>query len=390
MAQTVKNPPAMQKTWVWSLRQEDPLEKGMVAHSSVLAWRIPWTDGCGQMFFLSQNGDLVLISKRWNSCVNNWSAPSSLLWNHVNAYACGPSFSHVQLSVTPWTVACQAPLSMGFSRQEYWSGLPLPSPPNLPDPGIELSPLTPHLLQCQAYSLPPCHFHAPLTKREHTNLESWTFIWISSWELSLMIHVLDEEKSSHAGWCYFDYMVTNLKRDFGATLSAILFSWSIHTGVLWDEDFLSSAQFGRSVLSDSLWPHELPHARPPCPSPTPGVHRNSCPFSRWYHPTISSSVTPCSCPQSFPASGSLQMSQLFAAGGQSIDFLSPLKSLISFTFSWPPGLPSPRKIKENREENVFDRQPLPLPEQEAHLCPLTSTPVSHRAPVVLMLPSFHL
>ena len=56
---------------VRSLGQEDSVEKEVAAHSSTLAWRIPWTDGCGQMFFLSQNGDLVLISKRWNSCVNN-------------------------------------------------------------------------------------------------------------------------------------------------------------------------------------------------------------------------------------------------------------------------------------------------------------------------------
>ena len=72
-------------------------------------------------------------------------------------------------------------------------------------------------------------------------------------------------------------------------------------------------------MSDSLWPHGLQHARPPCPSRTPGVYSNSCPLSRWCHPTISSSVVPfSSCLQSFPASGSFQMSQLFASGGQSI------------------------------------------------------------------------
>ena len=65
--------------------------------------------------------------------------------------------------------------------------------------------------------------------------------------------------------------------------------------------------------------HELQHARPPCPSPTPGVHPNPCPLSWWCHPTISSSVIPfSSCLQSFPGSGSFQMSQLFASGGQSI------------------------------------------------------------------------
>ena len=81
----------------------------------------------------------------------------------------------------------------------------------------------------------------------------------------------------------------------------------------------SSVQFSHSVVSDSLWPHELQHASPPCPSPTPRAYPNSCPLSRWCHPTIPSSVVPfSSCPQSFPSSGSFQMSQLFTSGGQSI------------------------------------------------------------------------
>ena len=75
---------------------------------------------------------------------------------------------------------------------------------------------------------------------------------------------------------------------------------------------VSSVQFSHSVVSDSLWPHEPQHARPPCPSPTPRVHPNSCPLSQWCHPTILSSVIPfSSLPQSFPASGSSQMSQLY-------------------------------------------------------------------------------
>ena len=81
----------------------------------------------------------------------------------------------------------------------------------------------------------------------------------------------------------------------------------------------SSVQFSPSVMSDSLWPHESQHARPPCLPPTPRVHPNSCTSSRWCHPGISSSVIPfSSCPQSLPASGSFPMSQLFAWGGQSI------------------------------------------------------------------------
>ena len=80
-----------------------------------------------------------------------------------------------------------------------------------------------------------------------------------------------------------------------------------------------SYQFSRSVVSDSLWPHEPQHARPPCPSPTPRVYPNPCPSSQWCHLVISSSVIPfSSCPQSLPALGSFPMSQLFAWGGQSI------------------------------------------------------------------------
>ena len=90
-------------------------------------------------------------------------------------------------------------------------------------------------------------------------------------------------------------------------------------------------------MSDSLRPHELQHARPPCPSPTPGVHPDPCPLSRWCHPTISSSVIPSSyCPQSFQASGSFQMSQLFASGGQSIGVSASKSVLPMNTQDWSP------------------------------------------------------
>ena len=81
---------------------------------------------------------------------------------------------------------------------------------------------------------------------------------------------------------------------------------------------ISSVQFICSVMSDSLWAHGLQHARPPCPSPTPGVYSNSCPLSQWCYQTISSSVFPFSCLQSFPESESFPVSQLFASGVQSI------------------------------------------------------------------------
>ena len=87
--------------------------------------------------------------------------------------------------------------------------------------------------------------------------------------------------------------------------------------ILWE--WVWWVQFSCSVMSDSLRPHGLQHARLPCPSLTPRVYSNSCPLSQWYHPTISSSVIPfSSCLQSFPASRSFQTSQLFASGGQSI------------------------------------------------------------------------
>ena len=90
---------------------------------------------------------------------------------------------------------------------------------------------------------------------------------------------------------------------------------------------ISSVQFSCSVVTDS-WRPQLQHARPPCPSPTPGVYSNSCPLSQWYHPSISSSVVPfSSCPQSFPASGSFPMSQFFTSGGQSIG-VSALTSVL--------------------------------------------------------------
>ena len=82
--------------------------------------------------------------------------------------------------------------------------------------------------------------------------------------------------------------------------------------------YISLVQFSRSIVSNSLWPHGQQHARPPCPSPTPRACSNSCPWSQWCHPAISSSVIPFSSSlQSFPASGSFPMSQLFARGGQS-------------------------------------------------------------------------
>ena len=99
----------------------------------------------------------------------------------------------------------------------------------------------------------------------------------------------------------------------------------------------SSVQFSRSVMSDSLRPHESQHARPPCPSPTPGVHSDSRPSSQWCHPAISSSVVPfSSCPQSLPASKSFPMSQLVAWCTQSTGVSALASFLPKKSQSWSP------------------------------------------------------
>ena len=99
----------------------------------------------------------------------------------------------------------------------------------------------------------------------------------------------------------------------------------------------SSVQFSQSVVSSSLQPHELQHARPPCPSPSFRVHSSSCPLSRWCHSAISSSIVPfSSCPQSLPASRSFPMSQLFSWSGQSIGVSASASVLPMNTQDWSP------------------------------------------------------
>ena len=103
---------------------------------------------------------------------------------------------------------------------------------------------------------------------------------------------------------------------------------------VWKDSNLS-VQFSHSVVSNSLQPHGMKQARPPCPAPTPRVYPNSCPLGQWCHPTISSSVIPfSSCLQSFPASGSFQMSQLFPSGGPSIGVSASTSVLPMNTQDW--------------------------------------------------------
>ena len=107
--------------------------------------------------------------------------------------------------------------------------------------------------------------------------------------------------------------------------------------IFWTISYFSSVQFSRSVMSDSLRPHESQHASPPCPSPTPGVHSDSRPSSPWCHPAISSLVIPfSSCPQSLPASESFPMSQLFTWGGQSTGASTLASFLPKKSQGWSP------------------------------------------------------
>ena len=125
-------------------------------------------------------------------------------------------------------------------------------------------------------------------------------------------------------------------------ITAITQRWGERMELPWSKVsvfYQNSVCFSHSVVSDSSRPHELQHPRPPCPSPTPRVHSDSRPSSRWYHPAISSSAVPfSSCPQSLPASESFPMSQLFTWGGQSFSFsIIPSKEhqgLISFRMDW--------------------------------------------------------
>ena len=134
-------------------------------------------------------------------------------------------------------------------------------------------------------------------------------------------------------------MLIKEKKEGGAYPTQVLWNHS-GLGKQWYNQTLHGLQFSQfscSVMSNSWQPHELQHARPPCPSPALGVHPNSCPLSGWCHPAISSSVFPfSSCPQSLSASESFLMSQLFACGGQSIG-VSALASVLPMnTQDWTP------------------------------------------------------
>ena len=164
------------------------------------------------------------------------------------------------------------------------------------------------------------------------------FIWFLTSDAYFWYYHLDATSSLYWSFCKSILEFLNLKLYEDNKIVICWERWNPHwvTRILCI--FLHGfIQFSRSVMSDSLWPHESQHARPPCPSPTPRVDPNSCASSRWCHPAISSSVVPfSSCPHSLPASGSFPMSQLFAWGGQGTGVSALASFLPKNTQDWSP------------------------------------------------------
>ena len=197
-------------------------------------------------------------------------SPSTPKWSEVKL------LSHVRLFVIPWTVAFQIPLSMEFSRQEYWSGLPFFPPGDLPDPGIE-------------------HMSPALTS-------------FFTAEPSGKFHLLE--------------CLSSKSQAVSSTGEAV------EKGNPWHNWLLFFLLFSHQVVSSSLRPYGLQRLRFLCPSLSLEVCSNSCPLSLWCYLTISSSAALFSfCLQFFPASGSFPRSQLFTSGGQIIG-VSALASVL--------------------------------------------------------------
>ena len=184
----------------------------------------------------------------------------------------------------------------------------------------------------------------------NTRWKDWCWSWSSSilvtwckqpthWKKSLMLGKTEGRRRGCQKMRRLDSITDAMDMTLGKLHEMVKDREAWNAGVYGSESQtrLGSVQFSRSVMSDSLRPRELQHARPPCPSQTPGVYSNSCPSSWWWHPAILSSVIPfSSCPQSLPASGSFQISQLLAWGGQSIGVSASTSLLPMNTQDWSP------------------------------------------------------
>ena len=238
------------------------------------------------------------------------------------------SVSHVQLFTAPWTAACQASLSFIIP----WSLLKLIS--------IESAIASNPLILCRPLLLLPSIFPA-----SRSFPVSWLFTssgWgIGDWASAsvLPMNIQDWISLGLTGLIFLQ--CKGLSRVFSNTTAQKPQFFGVQPSLcpthMATVKAISSVQFSRSVMSDSSKSHESQHTRPPCPSPTPGVHPTPCPLSWWCHPTISSSVVPySSCTQSFPASGSFQMNQFFASGGQSFGVSATTSVLPMNTQDWSP------------------------------------------------------
>ena len=202
-----------------------------------------------------------------------------------------------------------------FSREEYWSGLPFPMPGDLLDPVIE--PCLLLLLHCRQILYHWATWEAQVLCIVWIKVPTLFFcMWTSSHLSTIFFKRLFFPSvelliyGSTIDFCILTLYPANLLNLFITSNSfligflKVLSTKSCH-GLI--EIVFNSVQFSRSVVSNSLQPHESQHTRPPCPSPTPGVYSNSCPSSQWCHPAVSSSVVLfSSCPQSLPASGFFQ------------------------------------------------------------------------------------
>ena len=207
-------------------------------------------------------------------------------------FVCCFSVAKSCLFVTPWTVAHQAPLSVGIlqARILQWVSMPFSRVSSQPRDQTQVS--------CIAGGF-------------------FTF-WATIWQITkfLLYQTMQHYKLRCFGLLprtsknmFLDFCITCIiVQNTLLCCPGLAYGKTVHLGRV----ISSSVQFSHSVVPDSLWPHESQHARPPCPSPTPGDHSDSRPSSQWCHPAISSSVFPfSSCPQSLPASESFPMSQLF-------------------------------------------------------------------------------